>query len=245
MREPAAFHQVSEARWRAAQSFEQRFAAESIALGDDWNRWWYAAFDGHRVLHGQRFEDVLEVGCGPHTNMRLILPHIRLGRLWLEDPLIDHYLHLRQTRRVLRLFCVQSRPAVAKIAERYRAELLAEQLEELPLPDRSIDLCVCVNVLDHVQDVGLCLNQMRRVLKPNGILVIGQDLSNEEDFELCPESVTDIGHPIKVDASFLDSYLGDLLPLYRKILSREQGRNPNCHYGTYLLIGQQRADLAL
>jgi hypothetical protein len=79
---------------------------------------------------------------------------------------------------------------------------------------------------------------MRRILK-NGVLVLAQDLSNEEDRGSCPESWSDIGHPIKIDARFLDSYLSDVAPLYRRILPREEGRNPRCHYGTYLFVGQK------
>lgn len=125
------------------------------------------------------------------------------------------------------------------MVHRYPATPLSEKPEDLPLPDKSIDLCVCINVLDHVQDAQQCIMQMRRVLKDEGILVIGQDLSNEDDVQLCPESWTDMGHPIKMDADFLDSCLNGLIPVYRKILPREDGRDPRCHYGTYLLIGQQ------
>jgi hypothetical protein len=81
---------------------------------------------------------------------------------------------------------------------------------------------------------------MHRVLRIDGILIIGQDMSNAEDLKLCPESWTDIGHPIKLDMEFLDSQTQGFSPLYRKILPRQQGRNPKCHYGTYLYIGQKK-----
>jgi SAM-dependent methyltransferase len=230
---------VDSARWQAAQEFELQFAEQSAPAGDDYNLWWREAFNRYEVLQGRRLPDVLEVGCGPHTNIRLILPCISFERLWLEDPLIHAYLKLKREQRVWRYFRFRRPLAVADLVHRYHATPLSEKLEDLLLPDKSIDLCVCINVLDHVQDAQQCIMQMRRVLKDQGILVIGQDLSNEEDVQLCPESWTDIGHPIKMDADFLDSYLGDLMPLYRKILPREDGRNPRCHYGTYLLIGQQ------
>jgi hypothetical protein len=41
-----------------------------------------------------------------------------------------------------------------------------------------------------------------------------------------------------MDAAFLDTHLGDMIPLFQRILPREQGRNPRCHYGTCLFIGQ-------
>jgi SAM-dependent methyltransferase len=230
---------VDGARWQEAQSFELKFATQSASVGDDYNVWWRKAFNQYEVLQGRHLPDVLEVGCGPHTNIRLILPCISFERLWLEDPLIHAYLKLKREQRVLRHFRFRRPLAVADLVHRHHATVLSEKLEDLSLPDNSIDLCVCINVLDHVHDAQQCMMQMRRVLRDKGILVLGQDLSNDEDMQLCPESWTDVGHPIKMDADFLDSYLTDLKPLYRKILPREDGRNPRCHYGTYLLIGQQ------
>ena len=237
----AATHQVTETRWKEAQKFELKFAQGSANLGNDDNEWWFNAFDQYRFIEGKRFVNVLEVGCGPHTNCRLILPLIRYDKLWLEDPLINEYLRLRRKRRVMRIISIKTYTAVSELVYRRRATPLAEKLEHLSLPDKTIDLCICINVLDHVQDVELCLTQLRRVLGEGGILLMAQDLSHEQDFELCPESWTDVGHPIKIDADFLDTHLGDLKPLFKKILPRSQGRNPRCHYGTYLLAGQHNS----
>jgi ubiquinone/menaquinone biosynthesis C-methylase UbiE len=145
---------------------------------------------------------------------------------------------MKKERRILKYLRLRSMTTAASLARHYPVTLLSEKLEDLSLPDRSIDLCICINVLDHVQDADRCFSQMRRILK-NGVLVVAQDLSNEEDRESCPESWSDIGHPIKMDAEFLDSHLSDMAPLYRRILPREEGRNPRCHYGTYLFVGQQ------
>jgi SAM-dependent methyltransferase len=225
-------------RWRTAQEFELRFAQNTIDVGDDYNLWWYAAFNRYEVLKGKDFTNVIEVGCGPHTNIRLILPLIRFEHLWLEDPLIHEYVKMKKERRILRFLRFTSPTTIASLARRYPVSLLSEKLEDLSLPDKSIDLCICINVLDHVQDVDQCFRQMRRILR-SGVLILAQDLSNEEDRKRCPESWSDIGHPIKMDAEFLDSQLREMAPLYRRILPREEGRNPRCHYGTYLFIGQQ------
>jgi SAM-dependent methyltransferase len=232
---------VDSARWKAAQEFELNFAKKSVNFEDDWNQWWISVFEQYQVLHGKHFPSVIEVGCGPHTNLRLILPLIRFDHLWLEDPLILEYLKLKNERRRMRFIYVKSSLAVARLARRHKASILPEKLEELSLPDNSMDLCICINVLDHVQDAHRSLEQISRVLRDGGTLVLGQDLSNEEDMELCPESWTDIGHPIKMEKGFLDAHLDHLEPLYKRVLPREQGRNPRCHYGTYLLIGQKRA----
>lgn len=227
-------------RWQAAQKFELEFAQNAVNSGDDYNYWWYSAFNNYHPIHELILDNVLEVGCGPHTNIRLILPHIKYKNLWLEDPLINSYLQLRRKIRRFRIFSISSQTAVSELVEKKHAVPLPEQMEELSLANESIDLCVCINVLDHVRDADACFQQMHRVLKKNGILIIGQDMSNAEDLQLCPESWTDIGHPIKMDTEYLDSQTQGLSALYRKILSRGEGRNPRCHYGTYLFIGQKK-----
>jgi ubiquinone biosynthesis O-methyltransferase len=41
--------------------------------------------------------------------------------------------------------------------------------EALPVPDGSMDIAVCVDVLEHVADVELVLREIHRVLKPGGV----------------------------------------------------------------------------
>jgi SAM-dependent methyltransferase len=226
-------------RWKQAQKFELSFAHRNVNKGDDHNYWWRKQFENYQVLRNLEFPNVLEVGCGPHTNVRMILPFIKFQNLFLEDPLIHAYLGLKKTFHFAWPLKMFPSVEVTRLHKKYRASLLIEPLEELSLSDESIDLCICINVLDHVQDTDMCIQQMRRVTKKEGIIILGQDLSNEEDMMLCPESWVDAGHPIKIDDVYLDIQLGDLHPLYKKILPREQGRNPRCHYATYFLIAKR------
>lgn len=43
--------------------------------------------------------------------------------------------------------------------------------EAIPLPDRSVDRVVCVDVLEHVDDLTRCCAEIARVLKPGGLLL--------------------------------------------------------------------------
>lgn len=48
--------------------------------------------------------------------------------------------------------------------------------EYLPLPDKSIDLCWCANIIDHTCSPMMVLREIRRVLDDHGILVISCDI---------------------------------------------------------------------
>ena len=43
--------------------------------------------------------------------------------------------------------------------------------EAIPLPDHSVDRVVCVDVLEHVRDVGQVMREIRRVLRPGGLFL--------------------------------------------------------------------------
>jgi len=146
--------------WQAAQKFELEFAQKAVNSGDDYNHWWYSAFNNYQALYNLKLDNVLEVGCGPHTNIRLILPYIKYKNLWLEDPLINSYLKLRKQKRRFRIFTIHSKPTVLNLVEKNHAIPLPERMEDLSLVNESIDLCVCINVLDHVRDADLCFQQM-------------------------------------------------------------------------------------
>lgn len=242
---------VSKGRWQAAQAFEVEAIRSVVEAQDDWNHWWRNKFDDYRLLKGKHFKSVMEVGCGPFTNLRFILPQIKTENIFLEDPLLQSYMDFRtgvlpQSRASRILGRPAPQPAPVFIQQlfkdpSYRVHLSSAPLEELPFNDGLTDLVVCINVLDHVFDVETCMRQMDRVLKPGGFLVLGQDLSNEEDYAQAPESWKDVGHPIKLDESELEKYFKNYRALFKKILPRKAGRNPDAHYGTYLLIARKKA----
>ncbi|MGQ9847801.1 MAG: hypothetical protein ACUVQP_09945 [Bacteroidales bacterium] len=57
-----------------------------LGSGDDWNFWWQEKFDNYSFLP-QEIENALEIGCGPFTNIRLILRKCKIKRIYLNDPL--------------------------------------------------------------------------------------------------------------------------------------------------------------
>lgn len=52
------------------------------------------------------------------------------------------------------------------------ANLRAISDEKLPYPDASFDVITCMDVLEHLKDEQPALSEMRRVLKPGGLLIV-------------------------------------------------------------------------
>jgi ubiquinone/menaquinone biosynthesis C-methylase UbiE len=65
--------------------------------------------------------------------------------------------------------------AIAEAKERYgnhAADLVAADLEELPFADQSFDVLISFETIEHVQGPRKALAELRRVLRPDGLLVI-------------------------------------------------------------------------
>lgn len=248
---------VSEKRWSDAQEFESSLWVRSnqrnsylkvmakfvkavrnpkmlfnylryhdFYCGDDWNYWWMEQFENYRRLP-KSFERALEIGCGPYTNIRLISKKCKIKEIYCCDPLIDVYTSFKLT-----WLSTQFSKNSIKISN--------DKCENLRFDDNYFDLVVCINVLDHVQNAEKCLKEMLRVTKQGGFVVLGQDLSNEEDLSnrIVRE---DTGHPIKIHHTTIDALFDNTCEsLLKKILPRDKGRNPFAHYGTFIFIGQKK-----
>jgi SAM-dependent methyltransferase len=240
---------VDEVRWTAAQKWEQAFwintekrrarfgknlvwrllsacGLKSRYRGDDSNIWWSEKFDHYSFLPC-RFENAVELGCGPYTNIRHMLKVCEIEHLVLSDPLIKTYVKFPLTF----------------IANMYRSAFCIlddHPAEDCPFASDYFDLTVMTNVLDHVQDADAALREAVRITRPGGILVIGQELSNAADAETMRSDPGQIGHPIRVDHHWLDIRLAGFEPVKKVILSREEGRGPAHHYGTYVFAGIKR-----
>ena len=213
-------------RWVAAQKWELEYWSNHNSDGDDWNYWWKEKFNNYSFLNTE-YASLLEVGCGPFARNTQIIKSIYpdIKKISLSDPLLVDY--------------INSNKEVGIFAKNNNCKIYPFPLEELDT-DELYDIVVCINVFDHVYDVNTCFDIIYKALNKNGILILGQDLTNEEDFKLCPETITDVGHPIKLSDDYLSNYLSLYNNIYYKMLPRNEGRNPAAHYGTLLFAGSKK-----
>lgn len=248
MNSSSSVRNVSQERWQEAQAWERdlwvtsqrkrgwrrvawpilrpvlRAVGWKRAWGDDWNYWWAERFDRYRFLPAE-LGDYIELGCGPYTNTRLILPSRTAKRVVCSDPLAETYVSLQDRW-------------LAHAHRQGEVEIDAHPIEELPFEPGTFDVVVMNNVLDHVRDADLCLEKAVGLLRPGGIFILGQDLSDEEDVRRHPH---DTGHPIRLAMEDVDRHLIEFDTVLRKELSREEGRDPRLHYATLIFAGAKHA----
>lgn len=243
------FNQINKNKWKNGQKWEKNFwdnytkrawslrrlnflrSAIKIILrdgpGDDSNYWWAKQFDDYKFIP-QKMTNVIEVGCGPFTNLRIALKDKNVTHVIASDPLAKHYVKY----------------STFQLAKKWRnTEYMIDDhpIEDLPYADNYFDLVVCINVLDHVLNPELCLKRITGLVRCGGIVVFGQDLTNEEDLNKTQTErllANDMGHPHIFDnPEELFSYFDNFEIIIKKILNRQEGRAPRWHFGTLIYAG--------
>jgi ubiquinone/menaquinone biosynthesis C-methylase UbiE len=110
------------------------------------------------ALDVQPDDHVLELGCGPGHGLALLAARAPRGIVFGLD----------QSSEMVSQARAANRAAVRSGSVR----LFQSRFEQLPFPDRSMDKVLAVNVAYFWQDSGRVLNEVRRVLRPGGLVSV-------------------------------------------------------------------------
>ncbi len=136
-------------------------ALTSFTLKHLRDRWWDATFTAflQEALLPQAGERVLDVGCGAGT-AELILSALQPGGVhFVGVDLVQA--RLRDARRAMR-------------EQGVAAELATADAARLPFAPESFDAAFAVAVLQHVPTPRVVIDNLRRVLRPGGRLVLAE-----------------------------------------------------------------------
>lgn len=85
--------------------------------------------------------------------------------------------------------CVRDVESASDVIQVLGGSVNAKQIEQnaIPDPDGTYDLIYCISVLEHIDNPNVSLDEMGRVLKQNGLLVLTFDIDLRGDCEIGPE----------------------------------------------------------
>jgi SAM-dependent methyltransferase len=131
-------------------SREAAFGQEGRITGVDRAGIWLSGHQIRRTVGSLDGKDVGDFGCGfQATYMRTVLDRVRSATL-VDIALADD---------------LKSRPNITAIEGK-----LPGVLQDLP--DRSLDVILCMSVLEHLWEPGQALTHFRRLVRPGGVLAI-------------------------------------------------------------------------
>jgi 2-polyprenyl-3-methyl-5-hydroxy-6-metoxy-1,4-benzoquinol methylase len=104
--------------------------------------------------HGAKKYDVLDVGCNAGTQCAV----------WAE---VGHRVHGLDINEPL-LELARERAS----AKGYAIDFQLGSATALPWPDQSMDVCIALELLEHVKDWEGCLREFKRVLRPGGVMFL-------------------------------------------------------------------------
>ncbi len=118
------------------------------AAAGRFEKMWYKTFSRHLLPQVPRSGAALEVGAG-------------YG--FLSSTIIEHGLSYTATDI--------AETALSQIPASPRSQAIVAAAEDLPFDAGSFDLVLCMEVLEHVEDVGAAISECFRVAKPRALLV--------------------------------------------------------------------------
>jgi SAM-dependent methyltransferase len=217
---------VSSERWKKAQYCERKHWLEiGLKSNDDRNQYHSKIFNNYENIKNEVFDNVLEIGCGPFTNLRIIAKFCKIKECSLLDPLVFDYLeHPFSSYNKDYLFS-ESFPLLGKIVSKifpnyYKFylknlsqkiiinELLNIPVEKLPLT-KKYDLVTMINVIEHCYDIQKIFQNILEITKKGSYFIFSDKLYNHTQISKEIKIGYDAAHPLKVDKQVVETFLYD------------------------------------
>lgn len=191
-------------RWLQAQIFEESYwMSKGLAANDDRNYEHLERFLAYKALKGTYAKSVFEIGCGPFTNTRLIVPYLHgVEKIHLLDPLISSYLKHPN--------CTYSSNTLCGIP----VTLHNMPVEEFLL-DEKFDVVIFINVLEHCFNVESIFQKIKNLLNPGGTLIFSEAGIESKDVDFISKNQMDVGHPLRVTVEYMNKFLGEFQQEFR------------------------------
>ena len=113
---------------------------------------WYWDWRDRKIFDfiEKKHQDILDVGCGEGLTLEKLIARYPERNIFGIDTMAEN----------------------VAICQHFKLPVLQGSLYDLELSDESMDVCLMLEVIEHLDNVELALVNLRRVLRPGGDLII-------------------------------------------------------------------------
>lgn len=230
---------VTKERWAKAQNTERKhWMIKGLRNYDDRNYYHALQFNNYFDLKDKTFTNVLEIGCGPYTNLRIIGNFCKINSCTLVDPLINDYLKhpfcsysrdylyiddMSFISKIVRRISLSLNQNLTKLSSRkIRVKsILSLPAEELDI-DQKFDLIIMINVLEHCFDTDKIFKNILKITSKDAYLIFGGDkLYEHKSVVEETNNLYDAAHPLRVDRTVTEDFLkNNFETVYKRIQTK-------------------------
>jgi SAM-dependent methyltransferase len=195
-------HKVDKERWLSAQKYEKKTWMGNLMIKDDRNYEHLDRFEQLSSVVGM-FDNpkVIELGCGPFTNVRLMTDILNPSEITLLDPLINEYVNHPN--------CYYKNHSLNQVP----VKTVNSPIESFTTEEKY-DIVIMINVIEHCYDVNLIFDVIQNTLKNGGVFIFS-DVYFEEIKERL-QNTYDAGHPIRMSKEKINSFISKFKNIFEK-----------------------------
>lgn len=215
---------VSPERWKKAQECEKRhWMVKGIKSGNDRNDYHFEQFNCYKDIKNRNFESILEIGCGPFTNSRIIAKICKVDNCSLLDPLISDYLKHPFCSYDKQYLYSEVFPLLGKLTRKFfpvafklyqrmftkrtKIKNVYDVAIEKINSDAEYDLVIMINVLEHCYDAELVFQNILQITHKNSYFIFEDKFYTAVEANHMVRKSYDAAHPLKVDRKIIENYL--------------------------------------
>lgn len=196
-------HKVPKDRWIKAQKYEKKTWMNNFGAKDDRNYEHLNRFENMQSLKNLKLENtsVIELGCGPFTNLRLLTNVLTPKKITLLDPLISDYLnHPNCTYKTGKLNDIS-------------VTTIKSPIENFETSEK-FDVVIMINVIEHCFDVDSIFTKIKSILNKDGVFIFSDVYFR--DVHTLASNIYDAGHPLRLSEEKLNSFLEEFDVIFDK-----------------------------
>lgn len=212
-------------KWKLAQTLEYKWWQNYLQKKDaatylEWKRkyWLDLLISISKYIELPEGKTILDAGCGPAG----IFISLKGNTVDAIDPLLEKYNGLAHFQ-----------------PEKYNWTHFKNSSIESLNKSEKYDVIYCMNVINHVNDIELCYDNLVRALKPNGYLVISTDAHKHQILKKIFQTIPgDMLHPIQLDITEYDNLLTSRnMEIIKDIIYKEEKI-----FNYYITIARKKAN---